>query len=60
VSIIDVDQHLYESRDLWDQHIDPDLRNEALAIEDDELGHPWVTWRGRRIGAADEPRASAS
>ncbi len=53
MSIVDVDQHLYESRGLWAEHIDPDLRDDALAVEDDDLGHPWVTWRGRRIGAAD-------
>jgi predicted TIM-barrel fold metal-dependent hydrolase len=53
VSIVDVDQHLYESRDLWVQHIDPAHRDDALAIVDDDLGHPWLTWRGRRIGAAD-------
>jgi len=53
VSIVDVDQHLYESRDLWAEHVDPDRRDDALAIIDDELGHAWLTWRGRRIGAAD-------
>ena len=38
VSIIDVDQHLYEPRDLWAEHIDPTHRDDALAIEDDDLG----------------------
>jgi predicted TIM-barrel fold metal-dependent hydrolase len=53
VSIVDVDQHLYESRTLWADHIDPAFRDDALAIVDDDLGHAWVTWRGRRLGAAD-------
>jgi predicted TIM-barrel fold metal-dependent hydrolase len=62
VTIVDVDQHLYESRDLWAAHIEPPRRDDALAIEDDELGHAWLTWRGRRIGAADVqvPRDTAA
>lgn len=51
--MIDVDQHLYEPRTLWADHIDPAARDRALAIVDDDLGHAWVTWQGRRIGAAD-------
>ena len=54
--IIDCDQHLYESRELWRDHIDPALRDEALAIVDDERGYPWVTWRGRRLQPADVQR----
>jgi predicted TIM-barrel fold metal-dependent hydrolase len=53
MTIIDVDQHLYESRDLWRDHIDPAWRDEALAIVDDDLGHPWVTWGERRLQPAD-------
>src|SRR5690348_8939163 len=53
MTIVDVDQHLYESRSTWADHIDPGSRDDALAIEDDDLGHAWVTWRGQRIGAAD-------
>ena len=52
-SVIDSDQHLYESRTLWADHIDPGLADEALAIEDDELGYPWLTWRNRRLDLAD-------
>ena len=52
-AIIDSDQHLYESRSCWRDHIDPALRDEALRIEDDDLGYPWVTWRDRRLGMAD-------
>ena len=51
--IIDSDQHLYESRTLWAQHIDPAFADEALAIVDDELGYPWLTWRGQRLDMAD-------
>jgi predicted TIM-barrel fold metal-dependent hydrolase len=52
-AIIDSDQHLYESRDLWAQHIDPGSRDDALSIVDDELGYPWLTWRDRRLDVAD-------
>lgn len=51
--IIDSDQHLYESRTLWRDHIDPQMRDEALRIEDDAAGLPWVCWRDRRIGLAE-------
>jgi hypothetical protein len=52
-AIIDSDQHLYESRTLWADHIDPAQRHEALAIVDDDLGYSWLTWRDRRLGVAD-------
>ena len=51
--IIDSDQHLFESRSLWIDHIDPKLREEALRIVDDATGTPRVTWRGRSIGMAE-------
>jgi predicted TIM-barrel fold metal-dependent hydrolase len=51
--IIDSDQHLYETRTLWADHIDPGARDEALAIVDDDLGYPWLTWRGGRLDIAD-------
>lgn len=50
---IDSDQHLYETRTLWAEHIDPERRDEALAIVDDELGYPWLTWRDQRLDLAD-------
>jgi predicted TIM-barrel fold metal-dependent hydrolase len=53
MTVIDCDQHLYESRTLWADHMDPAHRADALAIEDDELGYPWLTWRGRRVQLAD-------
>jgi predicted TIM-barrel fold metal-dependent hydrolase len=52
-SVIDSDQHLVESRTLWSDHIDPALRDEALAIVDDEFGYPWLTWRDRKLDLAD-------
>jgi predicted TIM-barrel fold metal-dependent hydrolase len=52
-AVVDCDQHLYEDRSLWRTHIDPAHRHLALAIEDDELGYPWVTWAGRRLQVAD-------
>jgi predicted TIM-barrel fold metal-dependent hydrolase len=51
-AVIDSDQHLFESRSLWAEHIDPDLRHEALHIVDDELGYPWLTWRQKRLSLA--------
>lgn len=52
-AIIDVDQHLFEPRTAWRDHIDPDASERALAIEDDELGYPWLTWQGRRLYLAE-------
>jgi predicted TIM-barrel fold metal-dependent hydrolase len=46
---IDVDEHLFESRRTWIDHIDPEYRPDALGIEDDERGWPWLVWRGRRL-----------
>ncbi|HEV3226087.1 MAG TPA: amidohydrolase family protein [Acidimicrobiales bacterium] len=51
--VIDSDQHLYEPRGMWADHIDPSLRAEALELHDDDRGFTWVTWRGRRIELAD-------
>ena len=60
MAIIDSDQHLYETRTLWSEYIDPQYRDEALAIIDDEYGYPWLTWRDRRLDVADVqiPRAT--
>lgn len=51
--VIDVDQHLHEPRAMWRDYIDPNLRDHALAIEDDELGYAWLTWRGERLYPAE-------
>jgi predicted TIM-barrel fold metal-dependent hydrolase len=53
MTVIDSDQHLYESRSTWIDHIDPAMREDALTIVDDELGYPWLTWQGRRLDIAD-------
>lgn len=48
-AIIDVDQHLFETRTTWADHIDPEHRADALSITDDENGWPWINWRGERL-----------
>jgi len=53
--IIDVDQHLFESRQTWVDHIDPSSRDDALRIEDDSLGWPWLTWRGAKLSPIEIP-----
>jgi predicted TIM-barrel fold metal-dependent hydrolase len=53
VSIVDSDEHLYEPRSLWVDHIDPGRRADALALVDDELGYTWLEWRGQRLELAD-------
>lgn len=52
---IDVDQHLFESRTTWSDHIDPARRSDALSISDDEAGWPWLTWRGSRLTPLEVP-----
>jgi hypothetical protein len=51
--IIDSDQHLYESRTLWRDYIDPGMRAEALRIEDDDVGTPLLRWRDDTISIAE-------
>ncbi len=55
-SVLDSDQHLYEPRTMWLDHIDPDRRDDALRIVDDELGYAWVAWRGAKLAPADVQR----
>ncbi|HVT64568.1 MAG TPA: amidohydrolase family protein [Mycobacteriales bacterium] len=50
---VDADQHLFETRTMWRDHIDPALRDKALAIEDDDLGYAWLTWKGERLYLAE-------
>jgi predicted TIM-barrel fold metal-dependent hydrolase len=52
----DCDQHLYEPRGLWAEHIDPAARQDALDLVDDDLGYTWLSWRGQRLGLADVHR----
>ena len=51
--VIDSDQHLYETRTMWRDHIDPDRRDDALRIEDDALGYPWLRWRDKQLLPVD-------
>ncbi|MDQ1520586.1 MAG: hypothetical protein QOI55_1659, partial [Actinomycetota bacterium] len=55
-TVIDSDQHLFETRTMWRDHIDPGARDDALAIEDDELGYAWLTWRGNKVQPVDVQR----
>jgi predicted TIM-barrel fold metal-dependent hydrolase len=55
LDIIDVDQHLFESRTTWTEHIDPEWRDDALHIEDDDAGWPWLVWRGRQLTPIEVP-----
>ena len=51
--VIDSDQHLFEYRGLWGEHVDPGFEDEAIRFEDDRLGHVHVMWRERVLGVAD-------
>jgi predicted TIM-barrel fold metal-dependent hydrolase len=53
---VDADQHIFEPRTMWRDHIDPAFRDTALAIEDDDLGYAWLTWQGRRLYLAEPQR----
>jgi hypothetical protein len=53
MTVIDADQHLVESRTLWRDHVDPADREHALAIVDDDVGNPWLTWQDTRVGYAE-------
>jgi predicted TIM-barrel fold metal-dependent hydrolase len=50
---IDSDQHLVEHPGLWEEHVDPADRAEALRFTDDPAGNTWVTWRDQRVGLAE-------
>lgn len=53
--IIDVDQHLFESRTTWSEFIEPAHRADALSITDDKGGWPWLTWRHERLTPLEVP-----
>jgi predicted TIM-barrel fold metal-dependent hydrolase len=55
LQIIDVDQHLFESRTTWSEYIDPANRPDALSISDDDAGWPWLTWRGTHLTPLEVP-----
>jgi hypothetical protein len=52
-TVIDSDQHLYEYRGLWTDHIDPARRDDAIRFVDDRLGHVHVVWRDQVLSVAD-------
>jgi hypothetical protein len=54
--VIDSDQHLFEFRNLWAEHIDPSMRDDAVAIIDDDRGYPWLEWRGQKAALANVTR----
>ncbi len=47
--LIDSDAHLYETRDLWAQHVESKHRDRALSIVDDGLGYSWLALGNRKI-----------
>jgi len=47
--ILDADSHLFERPDLWQTYADRSEREDALVILNDDLGHPWLTHRGRPL-----------
>lgn len=49
MTVIDIDSHLYESRDLWASHAAAADRDRALRIVDDEHGYAWLCLGDRRI-----------
>jgi predicted TIM-barrel fold metal-dependent hydrolase len=51
--VIDSDQHLYEYRGLWAEHIDPALRGDAIRFVDDAQGHVRIAWRDQILAVAD-------
>jgi predicted TIM-barrel fold metal-dependent hydrolase len=53
---VDADQHIFEPRTMWRDHIDPSYRDRALAIEDDDLGYAWLTWQGKQLYLAEPQR----
>ena len=53
MTLIDSDQHLVEYRGMWEDHADPDARDDALRLVDDPVGNTWLEWMGERIGLAE-------
>jgi predicted TIM-barrel fold metal-dependent hydrolase len=47
--VIDCDQHLFETPDLWSRYIDPDQREKALRLETDAMGYTWLRWQDERV-----------
>jgi predicted TIM-barrel fold metal-dependent hydrolase len=52
-TVIDSDQHLFEYRGLWEEHIEPARRADAIRFTDDAAGHVRVMWRDHVLSVAD-------
>ncbi|MGZ6978793.1 MAG: amidohydrolase family protein [Acidimicrobiia bacterium] len=52
MTVIDSDQHLVEYRGLWEEHIDPGARDDAIRFTDDPAGNTFISWRGKELGLA--------
>lgn len=50
---IDIDQHLFEARDTWSSYMSKAQQADALTIEDDRQGWPWLVWRGQRLAPVE-------
>lgn len=48
-SLIDSDTHLFEPRDMWQRYIDPQDREVALHMAEDELGYVWLMQGERKL-----------
>lgn len=53
MTFIDADEHIFETRTMWGDHMPAAERDRALRIEDDDAGNAWLTWNGQRIVLAD-------
>ena len=51
--VIDSDQHLFEYRGLWHEHIDPALRGDAIELDRRRARQHLARWPGRVLGVAD-------
>lgn len=56
MAFIDCDTHLFEPADMWSTYCDPEDRDRALRIVDDDRGYSWLVHRERRIGMAEPHR----
>jgi hypothetical protein len=52
---VDCDQHLFEPPDLWIRYADPADRVHAIQMQENEAGHTYLLWEGRKLGLAHVP-----
>ena len=55
LQIIDVDQHLFESRTTWSEYIDPAQRSDALSIADDDARMALADLAGQQLTPLEVP-----